>query len=92
MESDDDNDARMEEMCHDVAALVIEWQTKMNNNYVEAYKIASDYYKAHVLKIPCRTSILTGRAWIAEMYNGHSGRFRYELCMPKHVFHVYVPH
>lgn len=86
MESDDDSDARMEEMCDDVAALAIEWQTEMNNNYVEVYRIASDYYKVHVLKVPCRTPILTGRAWIAEMYNGHSGRFRYEMCMPKHVF------
>ncbi|KAI8007417.1 L10-interacting MYB domain-containing protein, partial [Camellia lanceoleosa] len=49
-------------------------------------EIASDYYKAHVLKVPCRTSILTGRAWILELYNGHNGRFRYELCMPKVVF------
>ncbi|GMP89033.1 hypothetical protein CsSME_00040772 [Camellia sinensis var. sinensis] len=86
MESDDDTDARMQEMCDNVATLAIEWQTEMNNNYAEAYKIASDYYKAHVLKVPCRTSILTGRAWILEMYNGHSGRFRYELCMPKVVF------
>ncbi|XP_028057106.1 uncharacterized protein LOC114261098 [Camellia sinensis] len=86
MESDDDTDARMQEMCDDVAALAIEWQTEMNNNYVEAYRIASDYYKAHVLKVPCRMSILTGRAWILEMYNGHSGRFRYEMRMPKVVF------
>ena len=86
MESDDDTDARMQEMCDNVAALAIEWQTEMNNNYDEAYRIASDYYKAHVLKVPCRTSILTGRAWILELYNGHSGRFRYELCMPKVVF------
>ncbi|GMP78805.1 hypothetical protein CsSME_00034602 [Camellia sinensis var. sinensis] len=86
MECDDDSDARMEEMCDDVAALAIEWQTEMNNNYVETYRIASDYYKVHVLKVPCRTSILTRRAWIAEMYNGHSGRFCCELCMPKHVF------
>ncbi|GMP93147.1 hypothetical protein CsSME_00043103 [Camellia sinensis var. sinensis] len=86
MESDDDTDAQMQETCDDVAALAIEWQTEMNNNYVEAYIIASDYYRAHVLKVPCRTSILTGRAWILEMYNGHHGRFRYELCMPKVVF------
>ncbi|KAI8010917.1 L10-interacting MYB domain-containing protein [Camellia lanceoleosa] len=36
MESDEDTDARMKEMCDDVVALAIEWQTEMNNNYVEA--------------------------------------------------------
>lgn len=58
----------------------------MNCAFIEAYRIVVDYYKAYVLKVPCRTSILTERAWIAELYNGHSGRFHYELCMLKHVF------
>ncbi|XP_028052273.1 uncharacterized protein LOC114256795 [Camellia sinensis] len=76
----------MDEMLEDVAALARQWHHQMNLNYVEAYRIATDYYKAYVLKVPCRTSILSGRAWITELFEGHNGRFRDELCMPKQVF------
>ncbi|CAL5370245.1 unnamed protein product [Camellia sinensis] len=86
MNNDDDDSTRMDEMLEGVAALARQWHEQMNLNYVEAYRIATDYYKAYVLKVPCRTSILSGRAWITELYEGHSGRFRYELCMPKQVF------
>ncbi|GMQ04843.1 hypothetical protein CsSME_00050121 [Camellia sinensis var. sinensis] len=83
MNSGDDDPTRMDEMLEGVAALARQWHEQMNLNYVEAYRIATDYYKAYVLKVPCRTSILSGRAWITELYEGHNGRFRYELCMPK---------
>ncbi|GMP45944.1 hypothetical protein CsSME_00014278 [Camellia sinensis var. sinensis] len=86
MNNEDVDVARMNQMLEDIATLATQWQHEMNCAYVEAYRIATDYYKAHILKIPCRTSILTGRARIMELYNGHSGCFRYELCMPKHVF------
>lgn len=86
MDNDNDDAARMNQMLEDVTALAIQWQHEMNCAYVEAYRIATNYHKAYVLKVLCRTSILSGRAWITELYNGHSGRFRYELCMPKHVF------
>ncbi|XP_028105815.1 uncharacterized protein LOC114304867 [Camellia sinensis] len=86
MNNDDDDSTRMDEMLEGVAALARQWHEQMNLNYVEAYRIATDYYKAYVLKVPCRTSILSGRAWITELHEGHSGRFRYELCMPKQVF------
>ncbi|KAL7248505.1 hypothetical protein ACSBR2_003273 [Camellia fascicularis] len=75
MNNDDNDDALMNQMLEDVATLAIQWQHEMNCAYVEAYRIATDYYKAYVLKVPCRTSIMTGRAWITELYNGHSGRF-----------------
>ncbi|CAL5363236.1 unnamed protein product [Camellia sinensis] len=39
-----------------------------------------------MLKTLCRTSILTGRVWIYELYDGHSGRFEENVCMPKEVF------
>ncbi|GMP79193.1 hypothetical protein CsSME_00034837 [Camellia sinensis var. sinensis] len=82
MNNDDDNAARMNQMLEDVADLAIQWQHEMNCAYVEAYKISTDYYKVYILKVPCRTSILTGRARITKLYNGHSGCFWYELCMP----------
>ncbi|GMP74835.1 hypothetical protein CsSME_00032126 [Camellia sinensis var. sinensis] len=37
-------------------------------------------------KTPCRTSILTGHAWICELYAGYIGRFEEYVCMPKEVF------
>lgn len=86
MNNDDDDPTRMDEMLEGVAALARQWHEQMNLNYVEAYRIATDYYKAYVLKVPCRTSIFSGRAWITELYEGHNGRFWYELCMPKQVF------
>ncbi|CAL5422363.1 unnamed protein product [Camellia sinensis] len=37
-------------------------------------------------KTPCRTSILTGHAWISELYAGHMGRFEENVYMSKQVF------
>ncbi|GMQ09342.1 hypothetical protein CsSME_00052757 [Camellia sinensis var. sinensis] len=37
-------------------------------------------------KTPCRTSILTGNAWISELYASHMGRFEENVCMLKEVF------
>ncbi|GMQ10328.1 hypothetical protein CsSME_00053376 [Camellia sinensis var. sinensis] len=73
MEGADDSDARMQEMRDDAVALAIKRQNKINNNYVEVYRIASDYYKTYVLKVLCRASTLMRRAWIMKLYNSHSG-------------------
>ncbi|GMP92149.1 hypothetical protein CsSME_00042494 [Camellia sinensis var. sinensis] len=78
MNQDDEDDARMNRMEDDVVALAVQWKNQMNCAYVETYRIAIDYYKADVLKVPYCTSILMGRAWIVELYNGHNSRFRYE--------------
>ncbi|KAI8019394.1 hypothetical protein LOK49_LG04G01940 [Camellia lanceoleosa] len=75
MNNNNDDTAQMNQMLDDVAALAIQWQHEMNCAYVKAYRIATDYYKAYVLNVPCRTSILSGRARITELYNGYSGHF-----------------
>ncbi|XP_028054930.1 uncharacterized protein LOC114259144 [Camellia sinensis] len=52
----------------------------------DAAQHAMEYYMKYMEKIPCRTSILTGRAWIQELFDGHVGRREQNLHMPLCVF------
>ncbi|CAL5341106.1 unnamed protein product [Camellia sinensis] len=45
-----------------------------------------EYYLKYMEKITCRTSILTGRTWIQELFDGHVGRGEQNLHMPLYVF------
>ncbi|KAL7263365.1 hypothetical protein ACSBR1_001519 [Camellia fascicularis] len=47
---------------------------------------AMEYYLKYMEKIPCRTSILTGHAWIQELFDGHIGRREQNLHMLLYVF------
>ncbi|ETP12729.1 hypothetical protein F441_11938 [Phytophthora nicotianae CJ01A1] len=50
--------------------------------------LTSGYYCGrHICKDPCRTSVLTGAAWVTELEEGNSTRIFENLRMPKRVFH-----
>eukprot|EP00644_Phytophthora_capsici_P018505 jgi/Phyca11/130727/e_gw1.97.107.1 len=48
--------------------------------------IAGYYSVRHICKNPCRTSVLTGAAWVAELEEGNPKRIFESLRMPKRVF------
>ncbi|GMP91658.1 hypothetical protein CsSME_00042256 [Camellia sinensis var. sinensis] len=52
----------------------------------DAAQHAMEYYLKYMEQIPCRTSIMTGRAWIQELFDGHIGRREQNLHMPLYVF------
>ncbi|GMP94167.1 hypothetical protein CsSME_00043718 [Camellia sinensis var. sinensis] len=74
----------------------IMWKGQSNNyrNYddviIELH--AMEYYLKYIEKILCRTSILTGRGWIQELFDGHIGRREQNLHMPLYVFQVLLHH
>ncbi|THG06683.1 hypothetical protein TEA_023400 [Camellia sinensis var. sinensis] len=77
-----DNDGIME-MLNQMAVQV---QQEHNCTFLQACQYATEWYQKHMAKTPCRTSILTGNAWISELYAGHMGRFEENVSMPKEVF------
>mgnify|MGYP003702710103 CR=1 FL=1 len=65
-----------------------EQEDQQNDVIVDAARHAMEYYVKYMDKIPCRTSILTGRAWIQELFDGHLGRGEENLHMPLYVFNA----
>ncbi|GMP25416.1 hypothetical protein CsSME_00002296 [Camellia sinensis var. sinensis] len=66
--------------------MAVQVQQEHNCTFLQACQYVTEWYKKHMAKTPCRTSILTGNAWISELYAGHMGRFEENVCMPKKVF------
>ncbi|GMQ11540.1 hypothetical protein CsSME_00054143 [Camellia sinensis var. sinensis] len=66
--------------------MVIQLQQENNWTFLQACQYTTEWYKKHMAKTPCHTSILAGHAWISEPYAGHMGRFEENVCMPKEVF------
>jgi hypothetical protein len=44
------------------------------------------YAQQHLLRQPYHTSVLSGRAWVQELLDGHERRMREVLGLHKHVF------
>ncbi|CAL5422731.1 unnamed protein product [Camellia sinensis] len=63
-----------------------EMVVETDHNLVEAYNSAARYYYNHYHKVPRNTSILSGRLWMFELFNGHQGRFEDNVSMSKPVF------
>ncbi|GMQ02495.1 hypothetical protein CsSME_00048696 [Camellia sinensis var. sinensis] len=66
--------------------MAVQVQQEHNCTFLQACQYATEWYEKHMAKIPYRTSILTGNAWISELYAGHMGQFEENVCMPKEVF------
>ncbi|GMP42175.1 hypothetical protein CsSME_00011997 [Camellia sinensis var. sinensis] len=77
------NNDDLREMFNQMAVQV---QQEHNCTFLQACQYATEWYDKHMAKTPCRTSILTGNAWIFELYAGHMGRFKENVYMPKEVF------
>ncbi|KAL7208623.1 hypothetical protein ACSBR1_030372 [Camellia fascicularis] len=59
----------------DVIIEQAEEEEDLQNSVIgDAAQHAIEYYLKYMEKIPCRTSILTGCAWIQELFDGHVGR------------------
>ncbi|GMP89211.1 hypothetical protein CsSME_00040883 [Camellia sinensis var. sinensis] len=54
----------------------------------DAVQHTMEYYLKYMEKIPCRTSILTGHAWIQELFDGHVGKHEQNLHMPLYASRV----
>ncbi|GMP83288.1 hypothetical protein CsSME_00037252 [Camellia sinensis var. sinensis] len=80
---DGSNNDALREMLNEMA---IQLQQEHNWTFLQACQYVAEWYEKHMAKTPCRTSILTGHAWIFKLYTGHIGRFEENLCMPKEVF------
>ncbi|GMP82556.1 hypothetical protein CsSME_00036805 [Camellia sinensis var. sinensis] len=63
-----------------------EMVVETDHNFLEAYNSVATYYYNHYHKVPQNTSILTGRLWMYELFNGHQGRFEDAVSMSKPVF------
>ncbi|CAL5357400.1 unnamed protein product [Camellia sinensis] len=63
-----------------------EMMVRTDHNFLEAYNSAATYYYNHYHRVPRNTSILTGRLWMYELFNGHQGRFEDAVSMSKPVF------
>ncbi|GMP58834.1 hypothetical protein CsSME_00022357 [Camellia sinensis var. sinensis] len=66
----------------------IAWEmvVETDHNLLEAYNSAATYYYNHYHRVPRNTSILSGRLWMYELFNGHQGRFEDAVSMSKPVF------
>ncbi|GMQ00852.1 hypothetical protein CsSME_00047746 [Camellia sinensis var. sinensis] len=80
---DGSNNDGITEMLNQMAVQV---QQEHNCTFLQACQYATEWYQKHMAKMPCRISILTGNAWISELYAGHMGRFEENVSMPKEVF------
>ncbi|GMP55410.1 hypothetical protein CsSME_00020235 [Camellia sinensis var. sinensis] len=63
-----------------------EMVVETDHNLLEAYNSAATYYYNHYHRVPRNTSILSGRLWMYELFNGHQGRFEDAVSMSKPVF------
>ncbi|GMQ05191.1 hypothetical protein CsSME_00050315 [Camellia sinensis var. sinensis] len=77
------NNDDLREMLNQMA---VQLRQKHNWTFLQPCQYAIEWYKKHMAKTPCRTSILTGHAWICELCAGHMGRFKENVCMSKEVF------
>ncbi|CAL5374709.1 unnamed protein product [Camellia sinensis] len=57
-----------------------------DHNLVEAYNSVARYYYNNYYRVPRNTSILSGRLWMFELFNGHQGRFEDNVSMSQPVF------
>ncbi|GMP67802.1 hypothetical protein CsSME_00027672 [Camellia sinensis var. sinensis] len=80
---DRSNNDDLREMLNQMA---VQLQQEHNWTFLQARQYVTEWYEKHMAKTPCRTSILTGHAWICKLYAGHMGRFEENVCMPKEVF------
>ncbi|GMP47675.1 hypothetical protein CsSME_00015315 [Camellia sinensis var. sinensis] len=80
---DGSNHDEITEMLNQMAVQV---QQEQNCTFLQACQWATEWYEKHMNKTSCRTFILTGNAWICELYAGHMGRFEENVCMPNEVF------
>ncbi|GMP43216.1 hypothetical protein CsSME_00012665 [Camellia sinensis var. sinensis] len=80
---DGSNNDDLREMPNQMA---VQLQQENNWTFLQACQYATEWYKKHMAKTPCRTSILAGHAWICELYAGHTGRLEENVCMSKEVF------
>ncbi|GMP98005.1 hypothetical protein CsSME_00046050 [Camellia sinensis var. sinensis] len=80
---DGSNNDDLREMLNQMA---VQMQQENNWTFLQACQYATEWYEKHMAKTPCRTSILTGHAWICELYAGHMGRFEENVYMAKEVF------
>ncbi|XP_028104982.1 uncharacterized protein LOC114303999 [Camellia sinensis] len=70
----------------EIIELADEEEDLQNSIIGDTMHYAMEYYLKYMEKIPCRTSILTGRAWIQELFDGHVARGEQNLHMPPYVF------
>ncbi|CAL5431455.1 unnamed protein product [Camellia sinensis] len=80
---DGSNNDDLREMLNQMA---VQLQQENNWTFLQACQYTTEWYEKHMAKTPCRTSILTGHAWICELYAGHMGRFEENVYMAKEVF------
>ncbi|GMP82322.1 hypothetical protein CsSME_00036684 [Camellia sinensis var. sinensis] len=69
-----------------VGEIAQEMVVETNHNLIEAWNNAARYYYNHYDKVPRTTSILSGRLWMYELFNGHQGQFEDAVSMSKPVF------
>ncbi|CAL5324984.1 unnamed protein product [Camellia sinensis] len=63
-----------------------EMVVETDHNLVEAYNSVARYYYNNYYRVPRNTSILSGRLWMFELFNGHQGRFEDNVSMSQPVF------
>ncbi|CAL5439204.1 unnamed protein product [Camellia sinensis] len=56
-----------------------------DHNLVEAYNSVARYYYNNYYRVPRNTSILSGRLWMFELFNGHQGQFEDNVHMSQPV-------
>ncbi|CAL5341296.1 unnamed protein product [Camellia sinensis] len=63
-----------------------EMVVEIDHNLVEAYNSVARYYYNNYYRVHRNTSILSGRLWMFELFNGHQGRFEDNVSMSQPVF------